>query len=198
MKIKQAKFLGSFPRIDLCPASPLPEFAFIGRSNVGKSSLINMLCGRKTLAKTSSTPGKTQAINIFRINDDWQLADLPGYGFAKLSKTQREQFEHMIKNYLKSRENLFCAFSLIDIRISPQKIDLDMINWMGENGIPFYVVFTKMDKMKKAQLEENVENFKNELLKSWEEIPYIFATSSKEHKGKEEILDFISSSYSKK
>lgn len=153
-----------------------------------------MLCNKKGLAKTSSTPGKTQTVNIFKINDEWQLADLPGYGYAKLSKKQREQFSLMIKNYLKLRENLYCAFSLVDIRIPPQDIDIEMINWMGENGVPFYIVFTKMDKLKPNELEEQVDHFKKELLKSWEELPFMIGSSSKTHLGKEDIFSFISSS----
>ena len=144
--------MGTFPKVELCPTTKLPEFAFIGRSNVGKSSLINMLCGRKALAKTSSTPGETQAINLFEINGNWQLADLPGYGYAKVSKSIREQFGFMIKNYLKLRTNLFCTFILIDVRLSPQEVDLEMINWMGENEVPFYIVFTKTDKLKVKEL----------------------------------------------
>ena len=195
MKIKQAKFLGSFPNETQCPDSPLPEFAFVGRSNVGKSSLINALCGRKTLAKTSATPGKTQSINLFRIDDQWQLADLPGYGYAKISKKIRNQFEQMIRSYLLNRKNLFCAFSLIDIRIPPQKIDLAMIEWMGEHAIPFYIIFTKTDKLKPSELEAQIERFKNTLLQTWEELPFMFASSSKNLTGKDEILTFIESSF---
>jgi GTP-binding protein len=193
VKIKQAKFMGTFPKVELCPTTKLPEFAFIGRSNVGKSSLINMLCGRKALAKTSSTPGKTQAINLFEINGNWQLADLPGYGYAKVSKSIREQFGFMIKNYLKLRTNLFCTFILIDVRLSPQEVDLEMINWMGENEVPFYIVFTKTDKLKVKELEQNIEGFKNKLLETWTELPYMFASSSKTFLGQEEILDFVKS-----
>lgn len=195
MKIKLTKFLGSFPKVEMCPTSKKPEFAFIGRSNVGKSSLINMLCGNRSLAKISSTPGKTQAINLFEINQQWQLADLPGYGYAKLSKTVREKFSFMIKSYLKQRENLFCVFILVDVRVSPQENDLEMINWMGESEIPFYIVFTKMDKLKQTELEANIDDFKNKLLETWTEIPFIFATSSKTHEGKDEIYNFIESSF---
>jgi len=193
VKIKQAKFMGSFPKVEICPTTKLPEFAFIGRSNVGKSSLINMLCGRRTLAKTSSTPGKTQAINIFEINGNWQLADLPGYGYAKISKAIRETFSFMIKNYLKQRVNLFCAFILIDIRIEPQEVDLEMINWMGENEVPFYIIFTKSDKLKVAELQNNIDRFKSKMLESWTELPYMFASSSKSYLGQEEILNFVKS-----
>ena len=195
MKIKQTKFLGSFPKIEQCPSITMPEFAFIGRSNVGKSSLINMLCGNKSLAKISGTPGKTQAINLFEINNQWMLADLPGYGYAKISKSIKDKFSFMIKSYLKQRENLFCAFILIDVRIAPQDNDIEMIDWMGENEVPFYIVFTKIDKLKQAELEANVDVFKNKLLETWTEIPFIFASSSKTHEGKEEILNFVKSAF---
>jgi len=192
MKITSATFLISNTDYKKCPQDDVPDFAFIGRSNVGKSSLINMLCNHKNLAKTSSKPGKTQLINHFSINDkQWYLVDLPGYGYARTSKTNREQWEGMIVNYLCERENLYCIFVLIDSRLEPQKIDLEFIDWLGEQGLPFVLAFTKTDKISPVQVDKNIATFKRELSKSWDEIPPIFKTSANEKKGKDEILGFI-------
>ena len=192
MKITSATFLISNTDYKKCPQDDVPDFAFIGRSNVGKSSLINMLCNHKNLAKTSSKPGKTQLINHFSINDkQWYLVDLPGYGYARTSKTNREQWEGMIVNYLCERENLYCIFVLIDSRLEPQKIDLEFIDWLGEQGLPFVLAFTKTDKISPVQVDKNIAAFKRDLSKSWDEIPPIFKTSANEKKGKDEILGFI-------
>ena len=169
----------------------MAEYAFIGRSNVGKSSLINMLTQRKQLAKTSATPGKTITINHFIINNNWYLVDLPGYGFAKRSQKERDLWSKMLKDYLRKRRNLICTFVLIDIRIKPQKIDLDFINQLGEDGIPFVIVFTKADKLSQRQADMNVAAYKNTLLETWEELPEIFVTSSESKTGREELLSFI-------
>ncbi len=191
MQIKSTKFVISSPDIQKCPEPNLPEYAFIGRSNVGKSSLINMLTDNKKLAKISGTPGKTQLINHFLINDKWYLVDLPGYGFAKSSKKAREKWGLMIKKYLVKRKNLLCIFILIDSRLSPQKADIDFINWIGINKLPFMIIFTKTDKLKKIQLTQNINLFKNRLLENWEELPQFFISSAKTKSGKENILDFI-------
>ena len=191
MHIKSAKFIISSPEVQKCPEPNLPEYAFIGRSNVGKSSLINMLTSRKKLAKISGTPGKTQLINHFLINDNWYLVDLPGYGFAKSSKKDREKWRLMIQKYLIKRKNLLCIFVLIDSRLKPQNSDIDFINWMGLNNLPFVIVFTKTDKLNKAQLTKNINNFKNSLLENWKELPQIFISSAKTKTGQENILDFI-------
>lgn len=191
MIIKTAEFLISNTKQDRLPAPTMPEFAFIGRSNVGKSSLINMLCRKKGLAKTSQSPGKTQVINHFVINDNWYLVDLPGYGYAKVSQTTRKSWEGMIKTYLESRENLQCVMTLIDSRLEPQKVDLEFIDWLGGKGIPFCIIFTKADKQSKAKTAANVELFKNTLLKNWEELPTCFVTSAEEGTGKEEVLEYI-------
>ncbi len=192
MEIKQAEFLTSSEKPSQCPNPDRPEYAFIGRSNVGKSSLINMICERNSLAKTSSTPGKTQLINHFAINKkDWYLVDLPGYGYAKVSKTQRKQFRLIIDGYLKHRTNLMCLFILIDIRHKPQKVDLEFLYQMGEWGVPFVIVFTKADKLKTVDVEQNIQEYKAELLKDWEELPQMFSTSAVKKEGKEEILQFI-------
>ncbi len=192
MEIKQAEYLKSSEKPSQCPKPDRPEYAFIGRSNVGKSSLINMLCNKNSLSKTSSTPGKTQLINHFTINNkEWYLVDLPGYGYAKVSKTQRKQFQLIIEGYLKHRTNLMCLFILIDIRHKPQKVDLEFMYQMGEFGIPFVIVFTKLDKLKPQEVEENIENYKKELLEDWEELPTIFSSSAVKKEGKEEILKFI-------
>lgn len=191
MIIKSAEFLISNTKQDRLPAPNKPEFAFIGRSNVGKSSLINMLCKKKGLAKTSQSPGKTQVINHFIINDIWYLVDLPGYGYAKVSQTTRKSWEGMIKTYLESRENLQCVMVLIDSRLEPQKVDLEFIDWLGGKGIPFCLIFTKADKQSKTKTTANVDLFKNTMLKSWEELPECFVTSSEEGTGREEVLGYI-------
>jgi len=191
MKIKYLDFLGSFPSYRQCPADTRPEYAFIGRSNVGKSSLINMIAGRNSLARVSGTPGKTQLINLFLVNREWLLADLPGYGYAKVSKTKRKEFERMIRDYLKFRDSLACTFVLIDIRQEPQKNDLEFIEQLGKMRVPFVLVFTKADKQKAPQNEENVEAFKAAMLETWEEMPQYFITSSTTKTGREEILEFI-------
>ena len=192
MKIKSADFLMSNSSVDKCPNQPLPEYAFIGRSNVGKSSLINMLTARKSLAKTSGRPGKTQLINHFKINDQWFLVDLPGYGYARVSKKDKKTFQKYITDYFLKREQLVCAFLLIDIRHEAQKIDLEFMQWMGENGIPFSIIFTKADKLKPGAIERNVKNYLDQLLSGvWEEAPKHFITSSSNGMGREEVLDYI-------
>ena len=191
--IQSAKFIGSFPKSDDCPDTDYPEFAFIGRSNVGKSSLINLLTNRRELAKVSQTPGKTQSINLFLIDESWQLVDLPGYGYAKVSKSTREVFSKMIKYYLQHRRQLINVFVLVDASIAPQKIDLEFINWLGENGIPFAVVFTKSDKEKALQVQKNVKAFKTKLSEQWETLPKQFITSSEKNRGGKEIVDYIKS-----
>lgn len=175
----------------LCPEPNKPEYAFIGRSNVGKSSLINMLTGHSKLAKTSSTPGKTQLINHFVINNNWFLVDLPGYGYARVSKTSREKWSKFISGYLKNRKNLMCVFVLVDARHDPQKIDLEFMEWLGTNGIPFVICFTKMDKLNMKDKSKNVASYKKEMLKVWEELPTMFSTSSEKEMGKENVLQFI-------
>ena len=191
MQIKSAEFTVSSARIDQCPNSNLPEYAFIGRSNVGKSSLINMLTGKGKLAKTSATPGKTILINHFVINGEWYLVDLPGYGYAKRSKKDTEKFEHMITTYILDREQMTNLFLLIDVRHEPQQIDLEFMEWLGENGVPFSIVFTKADKVAKAKLKGNVMHYLTELKKQWEELPPYFVTSSETKMGREEILNYI-------
>ena len=191
MQIKSAEFVVSSARIDQCPNSNLPEYAFIGRSNVGKSSLINMLTGKGKLAKTSATPGKTILINHFVINGEWYLVDLPGYGYAKRSKKDTEKFEHMITTYILDREQMTNLFLLIDVRHEPQQIDLEFMEWLGENGVPFSIVFTKADKVSKAKLNGNVMHYLTELKKQWEELPPYFVTSSETKAGREEILNYI-------
>lgn len=191
MQIKSAEFTVSSARIDQCPNSNLPEYAFIGRSNVGKSSLINMLTGKGKLAKTSATPGKTILINHFVINGEWYLVDLPGYGYAKRSKKDTEKFEHMITTYILDREQMTNLFLLIDVRHEPQQIDLEFMEWLGENGVPFSIVFTKADKVSKAKLNGNVMHYLTELKKQWEELPPYFVTSSETKAGREEILNYI-------
>jgi len=193
MKIKSAKFIISNTDYKKCPDGRRHEFAFIGRSNVGKSSLINKLVERKALAKISGKPGKTQLINHFEINEEWFLVDLPGYGWAKVSKSSRSEFAKIITEYLLNRTNLINTFVLIDIRLEPQKIDLEFINWMGENGLPFSIVFTKSDKISKPKVQQSVARFKKELLHSWEELPPMIASSSVSGLGRDEILDYINS-----
>jgi GTP-binding protein len=191
MNIKTAEFQISNSDYRKCPDTRLPEYAFIGRSNVGKSSLINMLTGRKSLAKTSATPGKTLLINHFLINCEWYIVDLPGYGFAKRSKEAREQLWRMIQGYVLGREQMANLFVLVDSRIKPQKIDLDFMQWLGENGVPFAIVFTKMDKLGKVAGPTAVEAYKRELLKTWEELPPVFMTSSEDARGRDELLGYI-------
>ena len=191
MDIKKAEFLMSNTRFEFLPNDNIPEYAFIGRSNVGKSSLINMLVQRKGLAKTSSVPGKTVVINHFIVNDAWYLVDLPGYGYAQHSKKTREQWRVMINNYISRRRNLVCTFVLVDSRIEPQNNDLGFVEWLGENQMPFCIVFTKADKVSKAELERNVEAFKAKLLEEWEELPPIFITSAEKKTGRDDILNYI-------
>lgn len=191
MKIKENRFLTSSPNFKKCPAPDKPEYAFIGRSNVGKSSLINMIVGKKKLAKISSTPGKTQLINHFIINEDWYLVDLPGYGYAKIAKTKREEWKKLINNYILNRENLMCLFLLIDSRLPPQKNDLSFIDFLGSNSIPFIILFTKTDKIKPKQVELNLNAFQEELKKTWEEVPKFILSSAINKNGREEILIFI-------
>ena len=191
MIIREAEFICSNTTYEKCPPPDMPEYAFIGRSNVGKSSLINMITNRKSLAKTSSTPGKTQLINHFIIDKKWYLVDLPGYGFARSSKTNKVAWDRMIRDYLEFRLNLMNVFVLIDIRLSPQKIDITFINWLGEKGIPFSMVFTKQDKISKQQVVTSVEFYKTELLKTWDQLPPIYITSAEKNIGKEEILGYI-------
>ena len=191
MKITSAEFLISNSRADMCPDTTLPEYAFIGRSNVGKSSLINMLTGRKALAMTSSTPGKTMLINHFLINKEWHLVDLPGYGYAKRGKKAMDQLQRMIEYYVLERKQLTCLFVLIDSRLTPQKIDLEFIEWLGENSVPFGIIFTKADKNKAGELKKNVTKFLNTLKEQWEELPPYFITSSEKRLGREEFLNYI-------
>ncbi len=191
MDIKSAEFVISNTDYQKCPDSKLPEYAFIGRSNVGKSSLINMLCNRHGLAMTSSKPGKTLLINHFLINNNWHLVDLPGYGYATTGKSMREQLKNIIESYILYREQLSCVFLLIDIRHEAQKIDLEFMNWMGENGIPFSIVFTKLDKLSAVRYRESMKNYKEKLLETWEQLPPVFATSAEKRIGKEEILNYI-------
>ena len=191
MEIKTAEYQGSYGKVGDCPSEQKIEIAFIGRSNVGKSSLINMLCNSKGLAKTSQRPGKTQCINFFTINNDWHLVDLPGYGYARASKTQRAVFSKMLVEYLTKRQQLVTALVLIDSNIPPQKIDLSFITFLGENRIPFSIVFTKTDRVKPGEVAKNVAAFKRELMKMFDDVPNIFLSSAEKRSGKEEILDFI-------
>lgn len=191
MRIKSATFIVSNQDVSKCPQNNLPEYAFIGRSNVGKSSLINMLTQQKKLAKTSGRPGKTQLINHFLINDKWYLVDLPGYGYARVSKTQKKTFQKFITNYFKEREQLVCAFVLVDIRHDPQPIDLSFMRWLGEHQIPFGIIFTKSDKLKPKAIESHIERYSSIMLNEWEEMPQYFITSSTKHYGKAELLGYI-------
>lgn len=191
MLIKTAEFLMSNSDVAKCPKDYLPEYAFIGRSNVGKSSLINMITNHKNLAKTSGRPGKTQLINHFLINKNWFLVDLPGYGYARVSKTAKKKFQKFITDYFEKRQQLVSAFVLVDIRHEPQKIDLEFMEWMGEHGIPFAIIFTKADKLKPKAIERHVEDYLQELLKTWEETPSYFITSSSSVIGRDELLQFI-------
>lgn len=194
MQIKLAKFEKSSSKISECPKEDRPEFAFIGRSNVGKSSLINMITNHKGLAKTSGTPGKTQLINHFHINEKWYLVDLPGYGFAKTSKTNREVYKKMIANYFENRKNLMMSFILIDSRLPLQKVDLEMINWFGEKQIPFMLIFTKADKLSKNKLEKSIASFQKELMEYWEECPDMIISSADDKRGKNELMAVIEGS----
>lgn len=191
MQIKSAEFITSNSDVAQCPDKNLPEYAFIGRSNVGKSSLINMLTGRKNLAKTSGRPGKTQLINHFLINDEWYLVDLPGYGYARVSKKAKKTFQKFITQYFEKRRQLVSAFVLIDIRHEPQKIYMDFMLWLGENGVPFSMIFTKADKLKASEIEKNITEYQRQMLEYWEELPVFFTTSSPKGIGKDEILDYI-------
>lgn len=193
MMIKSAEFVMSNSRVENCPDSRLPEYAFIGRSNVGKSSLINMLTERKSLAKTSAKPGKTQLINHFLINKNWHLVDLPGYGYAKVSKSVKKTFQKFITAYFEKREQMICAFVLIDSRHEPQNIDLEFMQWLGERQIPFCIIFTKADKLKPMALERNIENYETQMLETWAEMPQYFVSSATTGLGKDEILEYINS-----
>lgn len=191
MQITEVTFIGSFPELKACPVAVKPEYAFIGRSNVGKSSLINMLCGKKGLAHVSQKPGKTQFLNFYLINKTWYLVDLPGYGYAKTAKKNRKAWSLMIVDYLLHRESLECAFVLLDANVPPQALDLEFINWLGEHQIPFVLVYTKTDKLKSLQQAENIETIRQALLHSWNELPVEFVTSALHKKGREEMLAFI-------
>lgn len=192
MVIKTAEFVKSSQKWQDCPEPNMPEYAFIGRSNVGKSSLINAMMNHKDLAKTSQTPGKTQLINNFLVNESWSLTDLPGYGYARVSKSLRKDFEKLITNYILNRKNLVNLFVLVDARHTPQKIDMEFMQWLGESSVPFSIVFTKADKLKSGGAGRNVEIYKNEMLKTWEELPDIYVTSAEKKTGTDEILKFIS------
>lgn len=191
MDIKTAEFTLSAPMVSMCPQDTKPEYAFIGRSNVGKSSLINMLTNHRKLAKTSQTPGKTLLINHFIINREWYLVDLPGYGFAKRSKKEVDKLDQMIRGYILQREQLVNVFVLVDVRLEPQKIDLEFIEWLGMSSIPFAIVFTKADKLTPNKARQAVEAYKKTLLETWEELPPIFLTSAEKHEGREDVLSYI-------
>ena len=193
MKIKSAEFVVSNSEVTKCPKNNFPEYAFIGRSNVGKSSLINMLTDRKSLAKTSGRPGKTQLINHFIVNDNWYLVDLPGYGYARVSKSSKKKFQKFITNYFEQRKQIVSAFVLVDIRHKPQPIDLEFMQYLGESGIPFAIIFTKADKLKPKAIERQVDDYCQELLNTWEEVPQYFVTSSSKSIGKDDVLEFIGS-----
>ncbi|GAY28613.1 MULTISPECIES: ribosome biogenesis GTP-binding protein YihA/YsxC [Bacteroidales] len=191
MEIKNAEYVISSPMVSMCPKDVKPEYAFIGRSNVGKSSLINMLCRNKKLAKTSATPGKTMLINHFIINKEWYLVDLPGYGFAKRSKKEIAKLEQMINGYILQREQLVNVFVLVDIRLEAQKIDIDFINWLGASSVPFAIVFTKADKLNTTKVQSNLISYKKKLGETWEELPPMFVTSSENRQGRDEVLNYI-------
>ena len=192
MQIKTAEFIVSNQEVFKCPNNQIPEYAFIGRSNVGKSSLINMLTNQKRLAKTSGRPGKTQLINHFLINKEWFLVDLPGYGYARVSKSAKKIFQKFITTYFKERKQLVSAFVLVDIRHEPQSVDLAFMRWLGEHEIPFSIIFTKADKLRPKSIEDHIESYKNKLLEFWEEMPNYFTTSSTNYLGKEALLNYIS------
>lgn len=191
MEIKQAAFVISAPMVSMCPKDTKPEYAFIGRSNVGKSSLINMLCRHKGLAKTSQTPGKTLLINHFIVNKEWYVVDLPGYGFAMRSKSEVQKLDQMIRGYILGREQLVNTFVLVDIRLEPQAIDLEFMNWLGLSGVPFSIVFTKADKLSTQKVAQNVEAYRQKLLETWEEMPPYFVTSAEKGQGRDELLQYI-------
>lgn len=191
MEIRNAEFTLSAPNVSMCPQDNKPEYAFIGRSNVGKSSLINMLCRNKKLAKTSSTPGKTLLINHFIINREWYLVDLPGYGFAKRSKSEVAKLDQMIRGYILSREQLVNVFVLIDIRLEPQKIDLEFMEWLGVSSVPFSIVFTKADKLSASKVRQNVDAYVRQMLETWEEMPPYFVTSAEKGEGRDDVLGYI-------
>ncbi|MBW6535152.1 MAG: ribosome biogenesis GTP-binding protein YihA/YsxC [Mariniphaga sp.] len=191
MDIKEARFIVSNTNVEKCPPPNKPEYAFIGRSNVGKSSLINMLTNKKSLAKISGKPGKTRLINHFLINEEWYLVDLPGYGYAKIAKKEREKWEKFLKNYILKRENLYNLFVLIDSRHNPQPIDLEFMEWLGLSQIPFSIVFTKTDKLKPEELDDNIKNYKEKLLETWESVPPLFISSAEKRMGRKEILQYI-------
>jgi GTP-binding protein len=191
MEIKKAEFTLSAPMVSMCPKDTKPEYAFIGRSNVGKSSLINMLTNNKRLAKTSATPGKTLLINHFIINNEWYLVDLPGYGFAKRSKKEIAKLDQMIQGYILQREQLVNVFVLVDVRLEPQKIDLEFIEWLGMSSVPFAIVFTKADKLSATKVQQSVAAYKKKLLETWEELPLMFITSSENRLGRDEVLAYI-------
>lgn len=197
MHIKSAEFVMSNSEVDKCPKDRLPEYAFIGRSNVGKSSLINMLMLRKNLAKTSGRPGKTQLINHFLINKNWYLVDLPGYGYARVSKSSKKTFQKFITDYFAKREQMILAFVLVDCRHEPQPIDLEFMEWMGENGIPFNIIFTKADKLKPMALERNLKTYTDKMLETWIEMPKYFVTSASNSVGRDELLNYINELNSK-
>lgn len=191
MDVKSAEFSLSAPMVSMCPNDTKPEYAFIGRSNVGKSSLINMLTNRRKLAKTSATPGKTLLINHFIINKEWYLVDLPGYGYAKRSKKEVARLDQMIRGYILQREQLVNVFVLVDSRLEPQAIDLEFIEWLGQSSVPFAIVFTKLDKLSGGKATQNINAYKKKLLETWEELPPIFMTSSENRQGRDEVLDYI-------
>lgn len=193
MDIKKAEFVFSAPMVSMCPQDTKPEYAFIGRSNVGKSSLINMLTNHKGLAKTSATPGKTLLINHFIINNEWYLVDLPGYGYAQRSKKEIQRLDQMIRGYILQRHQLVNVFVLADVRLQPQKIDLEFYQWLGESSIPFSIVFTKADKLSASKVKTNIEAYKKVLLETWEELPPLFVTSAQNKQGRDELLDYIES-----
>ncbi|MDD6112182.1 MAG: ribosome biogenesis GTP-binding protein YihA/YsxC [Prevotellaceae bacterium] len=193
MEIKTAEYVISSPTFSMCPSDSKPEYAFIGRSNVGKSSLINMICRNRKLAKTSATPGKTMLINHFIINKEWYLVDLPGYGYAKRSKSEIDKLDRMIRGYILQRQQLTCVFTLVDVRLEPQKIDLEFINWLGQSGIPFCILFTKADKLSQQKVQLSVEAYKRKLSETWEEMPPMIVTSSEDRRGRDELLDYIDS-----